>query len=176
MDDTMDNTVFFDKLDNAKMVLVGVGKGFAKGHEDAKLLENYNTLAKLLAEKNYFIVNISNENNIKKSNFDMGRVAIPLDEEVSEADNEKKWNEYTKWLQLTLNKELLVLELGVGFDMPTLVRWPFEKIAMLNNKAFLYRVNENFPQLPDDIGDKGVSVKMSVGEFLDTIYVERFGN
>lgn len=172
----MDKKVFFDKLDNAKMVLVGIGKGFSKGHENEKLLEYYNELAGILEEKNYFIVNISNENNIKKSNFDMSRVAIPLDEEVPEEDNEKQWNEYTKWLQLTLNKELLVLELGVGFDMPTLVRWPFERIAMLNNKAFLYRVNETFPQLPDDIGDKGISVKKSVGEFLDAIYVERFGN
>ena len=176
MDNTMDNKVFFDKLDNAKMVLVGIGKGFSKGFDNDKLVGYYNMLAQLLSEKDYFIVNISSENNIKKSNFDMAKVAIPLDEEVSEDENENQWNEYTKWLQQTLNRDLLVLELGVGFDMPTLVRWPFEKIAMLNNKAFLYRVNENFPQLPDDIGDKGDSVKMTVGEFLDTIFKERFGN
>ncbi len=172
----MDNTIFFNKLDNAKMVLVGVGKGFSKNCDNHMLVDKYNKLEELLKEKNYFIVNISNEYNIKKSNFDMSKVAIPLDEEVPEEDNEKQWNEYTKWLQLTLNKELLVLELGVGFDMPTLVRWPFEKIAMLNNKAFLYRVNETFPQLPNDIGDKGISVKKPVGEFLDTVYAERFGN
>ncbi len=172
----MDNTNFFDKLDNAKMVLIGIGKGFSKGHDNDKLVEYYNKLVDFLAEKDYFVVNISNENNIKKSNFDMTKVAIPLDEDVPEEDNEKQWNEYTKWLQQTLNKDLFLLELGVGFDMPTMVRWPFEKIAKLNNKAFLYRVNENFPQLPDDIGDKGESVKMTVGEFLDTIHKERFGN
>lgn len=172
----MEYNEFFDKLDNAKKVLIGIGKGFSKGQDGEQLKVYYNKLAKLLSEKDCFVVNISSETNIKNSDFDMTKVAIPLDEEVSKEENEKQWNEYTKWLQQTLNKDLLILELGVGFDMPTLVRWPFEKIAMLNNKAFLYRVNENFPQLPDDIGKKGVSVKMPVGDFLDTIFTERFGN
>ncbi len=167
---------FFNRLDDAKKVLVGIGKGFSKDCDSDKLIEYYNKLSKVLDSKDYFVVNITNESYIKKSNIDVQRVTMPLDSEVSEETGEMQWNEYTKWLQQTLNKELLILELGVGFDMPTLVRWPFEKIASLNNKAFLYRVNENFPQLPDDLGEKGVSIKESVSGFLDAIYTERFGN
>ena len=36
-----------------------------------------------------------------------------------------QWQAYTRWLAGTLNKELLILELGVGFGTPTVIRWPF---------------------------------------------------
>lgn len=70
-----------------------------------------------------------------------------------------QWENYTKFLQRTLNKRLVLLELGVDFSTPTVIRWPFEKIAMLNNKATLYRINEKFPQLTEEIKDKGISIK-----------------
>ena len=41
----------------------------------------------------------------------------------------KQWSVYTKWLQTTLNRKLLILELGVGMQYPSVIRWPFEKIA-----------------------------------------------
>lgn len=69
-----------------------------------------------------------------------------------------QWNIYTKWLQGTLNKRLLVLELGVGIDYPSIIRFPFEKIAFYNNKASLYRVNENLYQLPPELSKKGNSI------------------
>lgn len=172
----MDSKLFFDKLDNAQKVLVGIDKGFLKNCNDESILVNYNKLAKLLSGKDYFIVNLSKDTVIKSSDLDLDKVAMPLDETISIEDNEKRWNEYTQWLQMTLNKDMLLIELGVGFELPTLVRWPFEKIALYNNKAYLYRVNEIFPQLPDDIAKKGEAVKSSVDDFLSTIYAERFGN
>lgn len=79
------------------------------------------------------------------------------------AYNEKgyalQWDNYTKFLQGILNKKLVLLELGVDFSTPTVIRWPFEKIAMLNYKAVLYRINKKFPQLSEEIKDKGVSIK-----------------
>lgn len=69
------------------------------------------------------------------------------------------WKTYTAWQSLTLNKKLLVLELGEGFAYPTVMRWPFEKIVFFNNKAHLFRVNEKFYQLPSELEGKAVSVK-----------------
>lgn len=79
-----------------------------------------------------------------------------------------QWEKYTRWLQLTLNKKLILLELGVGFDAPTVIRWPFEKIAMLNYKAWLYRINQKLPQLPLEIKDKGTSVNENSFEFINS--------
>ena len=80
----------------------------------------------------------------------------------------QQWERYTGWLQLTLNKKLVLLELGVGFDVPTVIRWPFEKIAMLNYKAWLYRVNGKLPQLPSELKDKGTSVNENSFEFINS--------
>lgn len=68
------------------------------------------------------------------------------------------WNRYTKWLQGTVNRRLLLLELGVSMGFPTVIRMPFEKIAAYNQKAFLYRVNEKLYQIPEELLSKGVGI------------------
>ena len=64
-----------------------------------------------------------------------------------------------------------MLELGEGFDTPTVIRWPFEKVAAVNNKATLIRVNKNFWQISEDIEAKAIPVKMSGIEFLENMEV-----
>ena len=71
----------------------------------------------------------------------------------------KSWNLYREWLAGTLNHALLILELGVDFKTPTVIRWPFEKTAALNQKALLCRVHEKFYQLPDNLEGRGISIK-----------------
>lgn len=65
------------------------------------------------------------------------------------------WNIYTKWLQGTLNKKVCILELGVGLKYPSVIRWPFEKIGYLNNKAEFFRIHETLYQLSEELHDKG---------------------
>lgn len=76
------------------------------------------------------------------------------------------WNLYTKWLQGTLNKKLLILELGVGMKFPSVIRWPFEKVAYFNKKAEMIRVNERFYQLTPELADKGISIPQNSIEWL----------
>mgnify|MGYP003307054933 CR=1 FL=1 len=47
----------------------------------------------------------------------------------------KKWNLYMKWLQGSLNRNIRILELGVGMKYPSVIRWSFEKVTLINNKA-----------------------------------------
>ena len=75
-----------------------------------------------------------------------------------------QWQRYTQWLAGTLNRDTVILELGVGFNQPGMVRFPFEKTAYFNQKAFLCRVNGKFPQVPKELegrteGFLGDSVK-----------------
>lgn len=70
----------------------------------------------------------------------------------------KDWGRYTKWLQGTLNKKLCILELGVDLTYPSIIRFPFEKIAFYNNKAHFIRVNERLYHMSEEIKDKGISV------------------
>lgn len=69
-----------------------------------------------------------------------------------------KWNRYTKWLQGTVNRKLCILELGVGLNYPTVIRWPNEKIVTYNNKSFMFRVHEKLYQLSEGISERAKSV------------------
>lgn len=77
-----------------------------------------------------------------------------------------QWNVYTKWLQGTVNKRLCVLELGVGMEYPTVIRFPFEKIIFYNQKAFMYRIHPSLYHLGEEIGDRGFSIRENPVDFL----------
>lgn len=81
----------------------------------------------------------------------------------------QQWERYTKWLQSTLNRQLCVLELGVGMNLPDIIRWPFEKVAFYNQKASFFRVNESLYQLPENLSDKGIEISEDSVELFGRI-------
>lgn len=79
---------------------------------------------------------------------------------------QEQWGKYTKWLQMTLNKKLCILELGVEMNLPNIIRWPFEKVAFYNQKASFFRINGSLYQLTEKLGDKGTSIHENAIDFL----------
>ena len=59
-------------------------------------------------------------------------------------EGHESWEKYLHWLSFTLNQKLCVLELGVGFAHPQLVRFPFEKTAYFNKNQDISESAENF--------------------------------
>lgn len=82
-----------------------------------------------------------------------------------------QWAVYTKWLQGTVNKKVCVIELGAGMEMPTIIRWPFEKIVYYNQKSFLYRIHPALYQLGENMGGRGMSIKEKSVDFLANGFV-----
>jgi len=78
-----------------------------------------------------------------------------------------KWKLYTRWLQGSLNRRLLILEMGVSLRFPTVIRWPFEKTAFYNRKAFLYRVNEKLYQLPEELSSQGMGISQNAIDWIN---------
>ncbi|MCM1128084.1 MAG: hypothetical protein NC429_16640 [Lachnospiraceae bacterium] len=78
----------------------------------------------------------------------------------------EQWQIYKKWLQGTVNKNVCVLELGVGMKYPTVVRWPFEKITFFNQKAELFRVHSRLYQMTEELKDRGTGICQSPEDFL----------
>lgn len=78
-----------------------------------------------------------------------------------------QWNTYKKWLEKTVNKRLLILELGVGMSFPSVIRWPMEKVCLYNKKSVFYRINSNLYQLPENMEDRAISVKMDAVDFVN---------
>ncbi len=79
----------------------------------------------------------------------------------------EQWQRYMKWLQGTLNKKLLILELGVGMKYPSVIRWPFEKVAFFNQKAQFYRINEKLYQLSEELSGKGTAIPKNSIDWLE---------
>lgn len=77
------------------------------------------------------------------------------------------WEKYTKWLQGTVNKKLCILELGVGMEFPSIIRWPFEKVCFYNQKASIWRVHSSLYQLSGELKGRGVSIKENPIIFLN---------
>lgn len=84
-----------------------------------------------------------------------------------------QWNRYMKWLSGTLNKKLLILELGVGFKNPGVVRFAFEKTVFFNQKAKMYRVNQTFAQISEELQGKAVSVAENSVEWVRALCLEK---
>lgn len=80
-----------------------------------------------------------------------------------------QWSLYTKWLQGTLNRKLCILELGVGMQCPSVIRFPFEKIGYFNQKATFIRVNANLYQLTEELKGKGISISENAVDFIASV-------
>ena len=79
-----------------------------------------------------------------------------------------QWSHYNQWLAKTLNQDLLILELGVGFAHPGVIRFPFEKTTLFNQKALLCRVHARFPQTAKELQERAVGIqKASVAWILE---------
>ena len=78
----------------------------------------------------------------------------------------ENWKRYTKWIEGTMNRKVCILELGVMLNYPSMIRWPFEKLGYLNQKASFVRMNSVIPQLTEELAGKGISVRTSSINFF----------
>ena len=126
-------------------------------------------LAKYLEHKNYFIISSVKDDILRNSELNQKRIVCPYLGETDKTNEDKQWDLYNKWLSGTLAKKLLVVELGEGFNNPNLIKWPFERIVMINEKARFYRIHSMFYQIPPEIKDKSVTYKYDAYEVLKTL-------
>lgn len=81
------------------------------------------------------------------------------------------WKRYLKWIEGTVNRKVCVLELGVSLRLPSVIRWPFEKVAFYNNKAVFFRINEKLYQMTAELKEKGTSIPENAVTFLGNLFV-----
>lgn len=78
------------------------------------------------------------------------------------------WSKYMSWLQKTINRKLVVLELGVGLQYPSVIRWPFEKTVMYNQKSSMFRIHHSLAMLSSDISDRSYSAMTDSVKLIST--------
>ncbi|MDS0524310.1 Sir2 silent information regulator family NAD-dependent deacetylase [Clostridium sp. SHJSY1] len=66
-------------------------------------------------------------------------------------------NNYGSFLKEIEGKKVVFMELGVGFNTPGIIRYPFEQITYANSNATLIRLNRDYPDGPDENKDKTIA-------------------
>lgn len=158
-----------NRIEDADLVLVGIGMDFAPpeaGAEDMR--QAYDLLSTWMEGKNYFVVTLLTDDVIYESTLRKDRIVAPCgsqkagnvvtNEDYDESIYLPQWEAYTTWLQHTLHKRLCVLELGCGFQFPSVIRFPFEKVVYFNKKASFVRVHPKLAQLTPEIKERSISI------------------
>lgn len=83
---------------------------------------------------------------------------------------DKKWHQmnrnYYNFLK-NIDGKFVFLEIGVGFNTPTIIRYPFEQMTYNNEDATLIRLNLDYPNPIPENKDKTISFDENVEEILD---------
>lgn len=158
-------------IGDSEMVLIGLGEEFRSTEDEERnqrILEAYNVLSGLLKGKTYFVISQNEDDLIFRSKLLPFFITEPFGPEERRECGEEQWKTYMRWLAGTLGHHLCILELGVGFTSPHLIRFPFEKTLQLNLKSSMVRVHEEFPQLTEEMEETGraYSVRSSAVSWL----------
>ena len=65
---------------------------------------------------------------------------------VEDANWHRQASHYTDFVRHAADKRLLLLEFGVGFNTPVIIRFPFECMVAQFPQATLFRFNRDYPQ------------------------------
>ena len=74
---------------------------------------------------------------------------------------------YENFLRTRARQKLLFLELGVGYNTPGIIKYPFWQMTMKNPRATYACLNAGEAYAPEEIGARSICVNGDVGETLD---------
>jgi NAD-dependent SIR2 family protein deacetylase len=128
-----------------------------------ELFDNKTIIDKMTANINYETFSVREE--------DIPRCAkcggflvrnLRIDDIFVEAPHMTKQKDYIDFVNNSTDGRLVLLELGVGFNTPGIIRWPFERIAKDHPNAKLIRMNRYYAEVPKELEDKSISFNESI--------------
>lgn len=83
------------------------------------------------------------------------------------------WNlhskNYEKFINENKEKKLVLLELGVGFNTPSIIRFPFEQMTSKFKNTTLIRINDKYINSAFDLKEKVILIKDDCNNFINSI-------
>ena len=76
---------------------------------------------------------------------------------------------YNKFINDYKDKKLLLIELGVGYNTPGIIRFPFEEMVMNYKDTYLIRINDKYNNLMLNIKDKVIVIKDDCSEVINML-------
>lgn len=81
----------------------------------------------------------------------------------------KQSEKYESFLNNNENKNVVLLEIGVGFNTPGIIRFPFEQMTYNNFNTILIRINKDYSQTMLDINNKTVSFDEDTRQIIEDL-------
>lgn len=86
---------------------------------------------------------------------------------------DEKWYESDKWykdfLKNSKGKKIVYMELGVGFNTPGIIRYPFESMTYQNENATLIRLNKDHPEGLEETKDKTIAFTENMQDVVSAL-------
>ena len=74
----------------------------------------------------------------------------------------KASNRYSKFIEDNKNKKILFLELGVGYNTPAIIKYPFMRMTYKYKDAYYVCINKGNNYIPDEIKDKRIVLNQDI--------------
>jgi len=75
---------------------------------------------------------------------------------------DERWHEaadrYADFLENAKGKKLVLLELGIGFNAPIIIRFPFGNMVGENDSYSQIRLNMDEAVVPESFGDRAIGI------------------
>lgn len=81
----------------------------------------------------------------------------------------KQLEKYKEFLSKTKNINVVLLEIGVGFNTPGIIRFPFEQMTANNSKTILIRINKDYPMSMLKIENKTISFNEDTNKIIEDL-------
>jgi len=86
---------------------------------------------------------------------------------------DEHWNsadqQYQAFLKRSRKKRIVYLELGVGFNTPGIIRYPFEQLTFQNSNATLIRMNRDFPDGAEENEARTIAFAEDMTEIIEEL-------
>ncbi len=85
---------------------------------------------------------------------------------------ESRFGDFISEMLSDSSNNVVLLELGVGFNTPTIIRYPFEKLVRDNKSVSLIRLNLGEAIVPGSFGDRAVGIDCDLKRSVEDIAAE----
>lgn len=80
---------------------------------------------------------------------------------------------YESFLAANANRRILLLELGVGYNTPVIIKYPFWKMTLANRNALYACVNYGEAECPPQIAERSVCLSGDIGDVIKALLPAR---
>lgn len=80
---------------------------------------------------------------------------------------------YANFLRTREEQKILFLELGVGYNTPVIIKYPFWQMTAKNPRATYVCINRGEVFCPDEIADRAICVDGDIGYVINTIVTNK---